>query len=188
VSVAVTLPPELDKAVTATLDDWRDNGKVRRLWAHDATLWTGGDEAKWLAWLDIVADRMAGLKSLQAFQDKVAAGKYSHVLLLGMGGSSLGPEVLAETFGQQTGFPELLVLDSTDPQQIAAFEKKIDLAKTLVIVSSKSGGTLEPNILKAYFQNRMISRMFSTATPPSVAVIPFCRISAWCLRRRWVSI
>jgi hypothetical protein len=76
------------------------------------------------------------------------------VLLLGMGGSSLGPEVLAETFGQQPGSPRLLVLDSTDPAQIRTIENKIDPARTLFIVSSKSGSTLESNILKQYFFER----------------------------------
>ena len=76
---------------------------------------------------------------------------FSHIVLLGMGGSSLGPEVFAETFGRQNGRPELLVLDSTDPAQIRTIESKIDPARTLFIVSSKSGSTLEPNILKQYF-------------------------------------
>ncbi len=76
---------------------------------------------------------------------------FAHILLLGMGGSSLGPEVFAETFGRQNGYPELLVLDSTDPAQIRTIESKIDPARTLFIVSSKSGSTLEPNILKQYF-------------------------------------
>jgi transaldolase/glucose-6-phosphate isomerase len=80
---------------------------------------------------------------------------FTHVLLLGMGGSSLGPEVFGKTFGHRAGWPELHVLDSTDPQQIKTFEHAVDLPKTLVIVSSKSGGTLEPNILKAYFWARM---------------------------------
>jgi transaldolase/glucose-6-phosphate isomerase len=154
-AVSTMLPPALDAVVTATLETWRENGKVRQLWAREAALWTDGSEAKWLAWLDIVADRTADITALQAFQDKVKKGGYKHVLLLGMGGSSLGPEVLAATFGHREGFPELLVLDSTDPQQIATFEKKVDLATTLVIVSSKSGDTLEPNILKAYFFDRM---------------------------------
>jgi transaldolase/glucose-6-phosphate isomerase len=149
------LPEALDKAVAASLDSWRSAGKIRQLWARDASLWTGKDEGKWLAWLDIVADRTKHLTVLQAFQDEVKGGGFSHVLLLGMGGSSLGPEVLAETFGKRDGFPELVVLDSTDPQQIAAFEKKVHLPTSLVIVSSKSGGTLEPNILKAYFFERM---------------------------------
>jgi transaldolase/glucose-6-phosphate isomerase len=150
-----TLPETLEKAVAAELDDWRKNGRGRMLWAGDASLWTGGDEAKWLGWLGIVDERVAEIAELQAFQDEVKAAGFKHVLLLGMGGSSLGPEVFAETFGQRGGFPELLVLDSTDPQQIASFEARVNLAETLVIVSSKSGGTLEPNILKAYFFDRM---------------------------------
>jgi transaldolase/glucose-6-phosphate isomerase len=154
-SLSATLPEDLAKAVAAERDVWRKSGKVRDLWARDASLWTGGDEGKWLAWLDIVGDRLAHVDELQALQDEVHAAGFKHVLLLGMGGSSLGPEVLAETFGHRAGFPELLVLDSTDPQQIASFEKKVDFASTLCIVSSKSGGTLEPNILKAYFFDRM---------------------------------
>jgi transaldolase/glucose-6-phosphate isomerase len=154
-TVTSTLAPEMGQAVDKALDEWRVAGKVRDLWAHEAALWTGKDEAKWLAWLDIVADRTADLASLQAFQDDVKASGFTDVLLLGMGGSSLGPEVFAETFGVRAGFPTLHVLDSTDPQQVAAFEKKVTLATTLVIVASKSGGTLEPNILKAYFFEAM---------------------------------
>ena len=154
-TVKSTLPDDLGKAVAANVEDWRAHGKIRALWAKESSLWTGADETKWLAWLGIVDDRIHDLPALQAFQDKVKAGGYSHVLLLGMGGSSLGSEVLTETYGHRGGFPELVVLDSTDPQQIAAFEKKVTLATTLVIVSSKSGGTLEPNILKAYFFEQM---------------------------------
>ena len=150
-TVTTMLPDDMGKAVEQALDSWREAGKVRDLWARQASVWTGGDEAKWLAWLDIVEDRTKDLPALQAFQDEVKAAGFTDVLLLGMGGSSLGPEVLAETFGKRGGFPTLHVLDSTDPQQIAAFEKKVTLATTLCIVSSKSGGTLEPNILKAYF-------------------------------------
>ena len=155
VSVSRKLPDEMEKQVVATLDTWREEGSVRSLWVGDAKLWTGADESKWLGWLEVVNDQIADLPKLRAFQDEVKAGGFSHVLLLGMGGSSLGPEVLAETFGRQPGFPELLVLDSTDPAQISSFERRVDMAKTLVIVSSKSGGTLEPNILKAYFWDRM---------------------------------
>lgn len=145
------LPADLEKAAGETLEDWRKQGKVRRLWQRDASLWTGADEAKWLAWLDIVDERLSHVDELERFAAEVAQGGFSHVLLLGMGGSSLGPEVISETFGKRGGHPELLVLDSTDPQQVASFERRIDPAKTLFIVSSKSGGTLEPNILKAYF-------------------------------------
>ena len=113
------------------------------------------DEAKWLGWLGIVAERTKNIQELLDFQKDVKQAGFAHVLLLGMGGSSLGPEVLGRTFGHRAGWPSLHVLDSTDPQQIKTFENEVDLAKTLVIVSSKSGGTLEPNILKAYFFDRM---------------------------------
>ena len=150
-SLHYTLPEALDKAVDATLETWRAQGCVRKLWARDASLWTNGPEAKWLAWLDIAAERLAHVEELEAFAKDVQQAGFQHVLLLGMGGSSLGPEVFGETFGRRAGWPKLHVLDSTDPQQIKTFETAIDLPKTLVIVSSKSGGTLEPNILKAYF-------------------------------------
>jgi transaldolase/glucose-6-phosphate isomerase len=147
----MTLPAALKASVDATRDAWRHKGLVRDLWAHDATVWTGADEAKWLGWLKAVDAGMAELPKLLAFQEEVKAAGFKHVMLLGMGGSSLGPEVLAETFGKRAGFPELLVLDSTDPQQVATFAAKVDMAHTLFIVSSKSGSTTEPNILKAYF-------------------------------------
>ena len=145
------LPADLQAAVDESLDSWRKEGKIRRLWLRDKSVWTGEDEDRWLAWLDVIDERLAHVDELEAFSRDVAGAGFDHVLLLGMGGSSLGPEVLAETFGKRGGYPELLVLDSTDPQQIATFKSKIDPAKTLFIVSSKSGGTLEPNILKAYF-------------------------------------
>ena len=150
-TMKLALSDELKTAVDATLEDWRKHGKIRRLWQRDASLWTGKDEAKWLAWLDIVDERLSRVEELEAFAADVEKSGFKHVLLLGMGGSSLGPEVISETFGQRGGWPELLVLDSTDPQQVASFAGKIDPKTTLFIVSSKSGGTLEPNILKAYF-------------------------------------
>ena len=150
-----TLPEPMAGAVSKALDDWRAAGKLRDLWAGDASVWTGADESKWLAWLHVVADRTADLPALIAFQKDVQAAGFTDVLLLGMGGSSLGPEVFAETFGHRETRPKLHVLDSTDPQQVAAFEHKVSLPTTLVIVSSKSGGTLEPNILKAYFFTAM---------------------------------
>ena len=169
-SLTAQLPEALDAAVKAVTEDWRAHGKIRDLWAHDAKLWTGGDEAKWLGWLRVVDDRIADLPALQAFQDEVRAGGFKHVLLLGMGGSSLGPEVLAQTFGVQPGFPELLILDSTDPAQIAALAARVDLTATLCIVSSKSGGTLEPNIFKAYFWDRMQQAVGDQAGRHFVAV------------------
>jgi transaldolase / glucose-6-phosphate isomerase len=145
------LPGKLDADVKSAIENWRHDGNIRRLWAHDASLWTGHDEAKWLGWLDIVGVQQADAARHEKLGEDIRSEGYSHILLLGMGGSSLGPEVLAETFGRQPGRPELLILDSTDPAQIRSFEKRIDPARTLFIVSSKSGTTLEPNVLKQYF-------------------------------------
>ena len=166
--LGLTLPD--DAAAKGVREEWRSSGKLRDLWAGDAKVWTGGDEGKWLGWLRIVDERMAGLPALVAFQNEVKAAGFKHVLLLGMGGSSLGPEVLAETFGKQAGFPELLILDSTDPQQIAALADRVDMTSTLCIVSSKSGSTLEPNIFKAFFWDRMTKAVGDKAGQHFVAV------------------
>src|ERR1700675_2511900 len=152
---SASLPADLDAAVKKNLNDWRASGKVKRLWQRDASLWTGEDEANWLGWLDITDEQVASATKLKEFADEVKSAGFSDILLLGMGGSSLCPEVLALTFGQTPGFPHLHILDSTDPAQIRSVEKKIDLAKTLFIVSSKSGSTLEPNIYKQYFFERV---------------------------------
>jgi transaldolase / glucose-6-phosphate isomerase len=151
---SASLPQDLASAVKKNIDDWRAAGKVNRLWARDASLWTNSDESKWMGWLKITEEQEAHEGSLRKLAEEAKAGGFRDILLLGMGGSSLCPEVLAMTFGHIAGYPRLHVLDSTDPAQIKAFEKKIDLAKTLFIVSSKSGSTLEPNIFKQYFFER----------------------------------
>jgi transaldolase/glucose-6-phosphate isomerase len=148
------LPDALGKSVKANIDDWRASGKVRRLWQRDASLWTGKDEARWLGWLGVVEEQIGQKAVLQKLADEIKREGFTDVLLLGMGGSSLCPEVLEKTFGRIAGFPQLHVLDSTDPAQIKAFEEKINISKTLFVVSSKSGTTLEPNIFKQYFFER----------------------------------
>ena len=145
------LPEKLDALVQAAVADWKQNDKVRRLWQRDASLWTGSDEGSWLGWLDITEKQLAQLDALKKIAADIKKAKFKHALLLGMGGSSLCPEVLRLTFGKIKGFPELHVLDSTDPAQIKAIEGKLDLKRTICIVSSKSGSTLEPNIYKQYF-------------------------------------
>lgn len=144
----------LTQAVQATLKDWQANGKMARLWQGDATLWTNDDESKWLGWLRVVDDQRKNLQPLVEVAADAAKAGFTHALLLGMGGSSLCPEVHKITFGKQAGHPELHVLDSTDPAQIKAIESQVDLARTLFIVASKSGSTLEPNIFKQYFYSR----------------------------------
>jgi len=154
-SLSYTLPEKLSAAVDSALTDWTKNDKVRRLWRADASLWSGADESHWLGWLGITDDQEAHGTHLSLLAAEVKQAKFKHALLLGMGGSSLCPEVLRLTFGKIEGFPEMHVLDSTDPAQIKAMEAKIDLKSTLFIVSSKSGGTLEPNIYKQYFFTRV---------------------------------
>jgi len=150
-----SLPADLDAALKKPLDDWRASEKVKRLWQRDASLWTNEDESKWLGWLGIADEQRASAAKLKEIADEVKSAGFSDILLLGMGGSSLCPEVLALTFAQTPGFPRLHILDSTDPAQIRSVEKKVNLAKTLFIVSSKSGSTLEPNIYKQYFFERV---------------------------------
>jgi transaldolase/glucose-6-phosphate isomerase len=154
-SQSASLPAALNDAVKKNLDEWRAKDKVSLLWQHDASLWTNDDEAKWLGWLDITDEQLANSAELSDLANEVKAAGFSDILLLGMGGSSLCPEVLSLTYPQTLGFPRLHILDSTDPAQIRSVENKIDLAKTLFIVSSKSGSTLEPNIYKQYFFERV---------------------------------
>jgi transaldolase / glucose-6-phosphate isomerase len=145
----------LTQAVEAALQDWQANSKMARLWRGDPSLWTSDDEDKWVGWLHLVEEQLAHVQQLaEAAADAAQAG-FTHTLLLGMGGSSLCPEVLKITFGKQPGHPELHVLDSTDPAQIRSLENQVDLAKTVCIVASKSGSTLEPNIFKQYFFDRV---------------------------------
>jgi len=149
------LPGPLASGVAASIEDWKKNNKVARLWQKDASLWTGTDESNWLGWLTITEEQLTHLDVLRQIAEEVKKARFKHALLLGMGGSSLCPEVLRMTFGKIKGHPELHVLDSTDPSQIKAIEGKVDLKSTICIVSSKSGSTLEPNIYKRYFFERV---------------------------------
>ena len=163
------LPEPLAAAVKGSLAEWRAQGKVRRLWGRDASLWTGKDEAQWLGWLGITNGQLAHIERLTEITEVAKGAGFSHVLLLGMGGSSLGPEVMKTTFGKISGHPELHVLDSTDPAQVKAFENKVDLKNTLFIVSSKSGSTLEPNIFKQYFFDRVSAARWREARPAAAS-------------------
>jgi len=154
-----TLPDKLESDVDASLQDWKKRGKVKRLWQKDASLWTGTDEDKWLGWLDITEQQIENVDALKEIAADIKKAGYRNVLLLGMGGSSLCPEVLRLTFGKAAGYPDLHVLDSTDPAQIKATEEIVDLNSTLCIVSSKSGSTLEPNIYKQYFFDRVKAKV-----------------------------
>ncbi len=139
------------EAIHAEMDAWQDQKKAQRLWAHDPTLWTNTDESEWMGWLDVAVSEEQELPRIEALAKELKDTSISDVVLLGMGGSSLCPAMMAKTFGQIKGCPHLHILDSTDPMQIRHLEQKIDLKKSLFIVSSKSGSTLEPNIFKDYF-------------------------------------
>ena len=148
-SQKLALSPGLEKAVEKSTEEWRAAARIRRLWHKDKSVWTGDDENKWLGWLDSPAK--ADIADYEDYARRVKGQNFSDAVVLGMGGSSLGPEVLAETFSKKSGFPKLHVLDSTDPAQVRSMEKKVDIKRTLFIVSSKSGGTTEPNVMKDYF-------------------------------------
>jgi glucose-6-phosphate isomerase len=142
---------DLRGAVDAASADWQANNKIQRFWQKDPTLWTRDGEEKWMGWIDIVERQQKDLASFAELGGDIESADFQTVLLLGMGGSSLCPEVLAKTFGQKPGFPALRIVDSTDPAQVMAGCDEVNLGETLVVVASKSGSTLEPNILKQFF-------------------------------------
>ncbi len=150
----------LDKGVQAKLRELRQTGFVRKLWAKDPTLWHRDPAHQKiirnaLGWLHVTEQQVHHLPRIKGVAESIRAAGFKHALLLGMGGSSLCPEVFRMTFGVVPGFPELHVLDSTVPAQVRSFEKRVDLAKTLCIVASKSGTTTEPLVFHRYFFERM---------------------------------
>ncbi len=175
------LPDTLQQEVDRALDDWTDNNKTSRLWARDASLWTGQDENRWLDWLDITEDQLEHLGDLHRFGRFTEGHYFTDILLLGMGGSSLAVDVFSSVFGTQPEHPRLHVLDSTDPAQIRRIEASLNLQRTGVIVASKSGATLEPNILMAYFFERIREQIgdqqaalhFAVITDPGSALEKF---------------
>ena len=150
-----SLPFEITQGVESTLDEWITEDTVRRIWDRDTSMWTGSNEDAWLGWLEIVGGQLERQEAFRQIAEDVREEGFTHALLLGMGGSSLCPEVLRLTFEPVPSFPELHVLDSTDPAQIRATEGALDLERTLFIVSSKSGTTLESSILFEYFFDRV---------------------------------
>jgi transaldolase / glucose-6-phosphate isomerase len=149
----LALGGELTKAVAKDTEQWRASAKIRRLWQRDESVWTSTDEDKWLGWLTSPAK--ADIADYEDYAHRVKGQNFSDAVVLGMGGSSLGPEVLAMTFPKKDGFPKLHVLDSTDPAEVRAMEARIDIENTVFIVSSKSGSTTEPNAMKDYFYDRV---------------------------------
>jgi transaldolase/glucose-6-phosphate isomerase len=165
-----SLPPALAAEIAEKLKAWDADGGTRRLFAGDATLWTGTDEAHWLGWLGIAETQLDDVSPLVKVGEEAKRDGFTHALLLGMGGSSLCPEVWKETFGAIAGHPELFVLDSTDPAQLQAVQEEVDLGRTLFVVASKSGSTLEPNIFKAYFLEKAMQALGTNAGNHFIAI------------------
>ena len=149
-----------EAAAKSALDEISGNNFVERFWKKDATLWSKDPEDQKiinnaLGWLT-VADLISGrVKELKDFAEEIHAAGFKHAVVLGMGGSSLCPEVLRRTFGKHQDYPELLVLDSTVPAAVSHIDKQIDPTKTLFIVASKSGTTTEPLMFYRYYYDKV---------------------------------
>ena len=155
VTIESSIPDDLEPAIAKRVEQAVSEGVARRIWRKDETLWGGpgpeiGDR---LGWLTIADGMLEQAGDLMAFAGEVKAEGFTDAALLGMGGSSLGPEVIRQSFGGAGGLT-LHVLDSTDPGAVLALERSLDLEKTLFIVSSKSGGTVETLSHMKYFYER----------------------------------
>lgn len=170
--------------VEERLKHWKKQGFSRRLWAKDHTLWFSKpqpeitDRLGWLALPEMMRDN---LEEISSFSGRIKDEGISHVVLLGMGGSSLAPDVFRKTFGNAPGYPGLLVLDSTHPSAVLSVEDKLDLDRTLFIVSSKSGTTLETLSLFRYFWSKVSldtdnpGRHFIAITDPGSPLMKMAR-------------
>lgn len=151
----VLAPGDLSTALKAAKDMAVAEAWGPRLWAKDASLWPAGEARQRLGWIDAARGQVVDLPALATFSRAVKARKFADAVLIGMGGSSLGPEMIAQIFGSRPGFPRLRVLDSTHPRQIARVLDGLDLTRTLVVASSKSGSTLEPDVLYRHVYGRV---------------------------------
>ncbi|MEE8472661.1 MAG: bifunctional transaldolase/phosoglucose isomerase [Dehalococcoidia bacterium] len=157
---AKVVPPggglgEYAAGVESALAGLAERDIVARMWRKDHTVWKPDptEISNRLGWLTVSDTMSEGAPALQAFAGEIRDGGFRHVVLLGMGGSSLGAEVLRQTFGSAPGYPELIVLDSTVPASVLSVARAIDPVKTLFLVSSKSGGTTEPMYLFRHFRS-----------------------------------
>jgi transaldolase/glucose-6-phosphate isomerase len=139
------------------------NEVVKRIWSKDASLWKSDEDNTTvinnsLGWLTVASEMLHVVDELAEFAGSIRSSGFQHVMVCGMGGSSLCPEVLARTVGRQPEFPELLVLDSTDPDVIAALQERIDVERCLFIIASKSGSTTEPNVFQKFWYEEVSKR------------------------------
>ena len=153
-------PGPLADRVNKALAVAHDENVLERIWHKDASLWKSDEESvriikNSLGWLTVAAEMVGVADELNEFAVSIRSRGFRHVMVCGMGGSSLCPEVLARTFGRQDGYPELLVLDSTDPDVVAAFASRIDIERCLFVIASKSGSTTEPNVFYKYWYDEV---------------------------------
>jgi transaldolase/glucose-6-phosphate isomerase len=153
------VPADLAEKIRSRMADMRRWEVVRRIWDRDPSVWSGSDEDQWLGWLALPMQDPQALAPVVRFAGEIKGEGVQDVVLLGMGGSSLAPEVIHSVIGRKDGYPNLHVLDSTDPAQILSVERAIDFRRTLFLVASKSGSTLEVNILKQFFFHRAVERV-----------------------------
>lgn len=164
---------EFEPTLKSILVHFEETEFVSRLWKGDTGLWTSQDEDKWLGWLNVVGEQIRERDSLKAFGKEIAKEGFKHVVLLGMGGSSLCAEVFRKTFGDFPRCPKLHVLDSVVPAQVRWVRKEIEIESSLFIVATKSGSTTEPNVLCQYFYDETkkavgdkVGRHFVAVTDP----------------------
>lgn len=141
------LPAELEAKVKNRLESWKEQNVTERIWKKDPTVWKEKKEedkelSNRLGWLNLPEEMKSRIDELQTFSNKIR-DEFDHVVLLGMGGSSLAPEVFFKTFGKKEGYPDLTVVDSTHPASVKALLDNYNLQKTIFVVASKSGGTAE---------------------------------------------
>ncbi len=171
----------------SALDSLANENFLKKLWAKDPSPWTNDADAAAivkhaLGWLDIPQHLMEDVSDLLQFAGEIRRD-FDHVVVLGMGGSSLAPDVLSETFGRYDGWPQLHVLDSTCPTQIEELDERLDIAQTLFIVASKSGTTTEPNAFFAYYYDKVAKRVgqdhagnqFIAVTDPGTKMVDVAR-------------
>src|SRR3954453_16081779 len=157
-TVQAHVPSEVEGALAQRVKAAVAEGVAQRVWRKDARLWGGPDKPEIenrLGWLTISEPMLEHLDDLLGFVDQVKADGYTDAVLLGMGGSSLGPEVLRRSFGENEGAPLLRGLDSTGPAEVLAVERSVDLDRTLFVVSSKSGSTIETLSHYRYFRSKV---------------------------------
>jgi glucose-6-phosphate isomerase len=161
--------------VRAALEEAERARVVQRIWDKDPSVWKNEEShrkiiSNSLGWLTVPAQMLGVVDDLKAFAEGIRTlGKFQHVMVCGMGGSSLCPEVMRQTFGKQEGFPALLVLDSTDPDAISNFARQIDSGHCLFIIASKSGTTTEPNAFHRYWYKE-VSRQTNEPGKSFVAI------------------